>query len=295
MTGSFKIGRLLGIDVEAHYTWLFALVLITWSLAQGFFPTAYPAFDPITDWVLGFVSALLLFVSVLIHELSHSVVAMKRGFVVSGITLFIFGGVSKVTGEPRAPKDEFAVSAIGPLTSLVLAACFWLLGRVLGQAETPGAAVTRYLAFVNVALGVFNLVPGFPLDGGRVLRSLVWGATHNFRRATQVATIVGQVFGFLLIAWGMVQLLAGDLLGGIWTVFLGWFLNGAAETTRHVELATVQPVASVSAETTLSSALHALADQNVYEIWVTENGRVVGLLKRAADGAHDGYRATAKA
>jgi Zn-dependent protease len=205
MTGSFKIARVVGIEIEVHYTWLFALALITWSLAQGFFPTAFPTFDPITDWVLGFVSALLLFASVLIHELSHSFVAMKRGLVVSGITLFIFGGVSRIAGEPRGPKDEFAMSVAGPLTSFALAGCFWLLGQVLGPAETPGAAVTWYLAFVNLALGVFNLVPGFPLDGGRVLRSIVWGATHNFRRATQVATVVGQIFGFLLIGWGMVR------------------------------------------------------------------------------------------
>ena len=276
MTGSFKIARVVGIEIEVHYTWLFALALITWSLAQGFFPTAFPTFDPITDWVLGFVSALLLFASVLIHELSHSFVAMKRGMVVSGITLFIFGGVSRIAGEPRGPKDEFAMSVAGPLTSFALAGCFWLLGQVLGPAETPGAAVTWYLAFVNLALGVFNLVPGFPLDGGRALRSLVWGATHNFRRATQVATVVGQVFGFLLIGWGMVQLLAGDFLGGVWTAFLGWFLNSAAEATRHAELAAVRPLTSVPAGTTLSSALKALADQDIYEVWVTEDGRVVG-------------------
>jgi Zn-dependent protease len=291
MTGSFRIGRLAGIEIDVHYTWLFALLLIAWSLAEGFFPASFPTFDAITDWVLGFVSALLLFASVLVHELSHSAVAMQRGLAVRGITLFIFGGISEIAGEPRAARDEFAISVVGPLTSFALAGCFWLLGQALGTAATPVLAVTHYLAFVNLLLGVFNLVPGFPLDGGRVLRSVVWGATHDFRQATKVATVVGQLFGFLLIGWGMIQLLSGDFLGGVWTAFLGWFLNSAAESTRQAELATPRPLTSVPAELTLSNALQALADQDIYEIWVTEDGQVVGLLKRAGNGRYSGHRA----
>jgi Zn-dependent protease len=291
MTGSFRIGRVAGVAIQVHYTWVFALVFVSWSLAEGFYPTFFPTFDPITDWVLSFVSALLLFASVLTHELSHSVVAMRRGLPVHDITLFIFGGVSEIVGEPRAPKDEFAIAAAGPLTSLALAVCFWGLGQALGTDATPAAAVTQYLAFVNLGVGIFNLVPGFPLDGGRVLRSLVWGATHNFRRATQVATVVGQIFGFLLIGWGGVQLLSGDFLAGTWTAFLGWFLNSAAEATRHAELISPRQLTSVSAETSLSNALQALADDGIYEIWVTEDGRVIGLLKRTGNGVHHGQRA----
>ena len=295
MTGSFRIGSVAGIDLRIHYTWLFALVLVSWSLADGFFPAAFPSFDPITDWLLGIVSALLLFASVLIHELSHSVMAMKRGLAVHSITLFIFGGVSAIAGEPRAAKDEFAISVVGPLTSLALSACFWGLGLALGTSDTPAAAVTLYLAFINLALGIFNLVPGFPLDGGRVLRSVLWGATHNFRRATKIATYVGQAFGFLLIGWGLLRLLSGDFLGGMWTAFLGWFLNSAAEATRHTELMTPRSLTSVPAETTLSSALRDLADQDIYEIWVTEDGRVVGLLTRPRHGAYHGHRAPSRA
>jgi Zn-dependent protease len=295
MTGSFRIGSVAGIDLRIHYTWLFALVLVAWSLADGFFPASFPSFDPITDWLLGIVSALLLFASVLIHELSHSVMAMKRGLAVHSITLFIFGGVSAIAGEPSAAKDEFAISVVGPLTSLALSACFWGLTLALGTSDTPVAAVTLYLAFINLALGIFNLVPGFPLDGGRVLRSVLWGATHNFRWATQIATYVGQAFGFLLIGWGLFRLLSGDFLGGMWTAFLGWFLNSAAEATRHTELMTPRSLTSVPAETTLSSALRDLADQDIYEIWVTEDGHVVGLLTRPRNGAYHGHRAPSRA
>lgn len=290
MSGSFKIGRLAGIQVGIHYTWLLALVLIAWSLAEGYFPLVFPDFDPITDWVLGLVSALLLFASVLVHELSHSVVATARGLKVHSITLFIFGGIANIVGEPRTPKDEFAISVVGPLTSLALAGCFWVLAQVLGPGATPAIAVTEYLAFVNLALGVFNLVPGFPLDGGRVFRSIVWAVTHNLRRATRIASIVGQAFGFVLIGWGIVQLFGGDYLGGVWTAFLGWFLNTAAEATRHEEaLRASRPPQpewgvsprSVSADSNLSPALELLADRGVTQVWIVEDGRIVGLLTRA--------------
>jgi Zn-dependent protease len=221
--------------------------------------------------------------------------AQRRGLPVHSITLFIFGGISAIAGEPRKAKDEFAISVVGPLTSLALSACFWALSLVLGETATPASAVTIYLAFINLALGLFNLVPGFPLDGGRVLRSVLWGATHNFRRATQIATIVGQIFGILLIGWGLFQLLSGEFLGGMWTAFLGWFLNSAAEATRHAELATPPSPNSVPAQATLSSALQTLADQDIYEIWVTEDGRVVGLLTRPRDGAYHGHRAPSRA
>jgi Zn-dependent protease len=201
MSGSFNIGRIRGIAIKLHYTWLFALVFVGWSLAEGYYPSNFPQFDPVTDWVLGMISALLLFASVLIHELSHSVVAMARGLRVYGITLFIFGGVSEIAGEPREPKDEFAISLAGPLMSLGLAVSFWIILGMIGPAPSPANALTAYLAFVNLALAVFNLVPGFPLDGGRVLRSVLWAITHSLRRATSVASFVGRACGFILIGW----------------------------------------------------------------------------------------------
>jgi Zn-dependent protease len=231
--GSLRLGRIAGIEVSIHYTWLFAFVLVTWSLAQGFFPAMFPGFAPSTYWLLGALAALGLFGSVLFHELSHSLVARARGLSVQGITLFIFGGVSNLGGEARAPGDEFLVSVVGPLSSLLLAGIWWALQQALAPGDTPAGALLGYLAVVNAGLAVFNLVPGFPLDGGRVLRSVIWGATHDLRRATVVASAVGQGVGFLLIAWGVARVLGGDLLGGLWTAFIGWFLNNAAESTRQ--------------------------------------------------------------
>ena len=174
MQGSLKLGKLAGIELRVHYTWLIAFVLIAWSLAQGYFPLSNAGLETGTYWILGVVSALLLFGSVLVHELGHSLLAAARGLRVQSITLFIFGGVSSITKEASTAKDEFLIAVIGPLTSLVLAGLFWLIGQVV-TAGTAIAAVAGYLAFTNLLLAAFNLVPGFPLDGGRVLRSILWG------------------------------------------------------------------------------------------------------------------------
>jgi Zn-dependent protease len=232
MHSSLSIGRVAGIRIGIHYTWLFAFVLIAWSLAASYYPDAMPGLGTTTYWLIGIISALLLFASVLAHELTHSLVARWRGLSVDSITLFIFGGVSNLTTEPSTARNEFLVAVVGPVSSLVLAAVFWLLGQAI-PARSPAGAVAGYLAFVNLLLGGFNLVPGFPLDGGRVLRSLIWGATGSLRRATLVASYVGQAVGWLLIVWGLTRVLSGDLLGGLWTAFIGWFLNGAAESTRQ--------------------------------------------------------------
>jgi Zn-dependent protease/predicted transcriptional regulator len=179
------------------------------------------------------VAALALFASVLVHELSHSFVALARGHGVHSITLFIFGGVSNIAQESENPADEFLIAVVGPLTSIALAALAWLLAQLVPVPNAPLGALLAYLAVINLMLGVFNLLPGFPLDGGRVLRSLLWAATGSLARATQVASYVGQGFGFLLIFWGVWQLLSGNFLGGLWIAFIGWFLNGAAETIRQ--------------------------------------------------------------
>jgi Zn-dependent protease len=236
MRSSLKIARIAGIDIGIHYTWLFAFALIAWSLAVGFFPSTFSGFDAATYWLLGILGALGLFVSVLVHELSHSLVALARGMKVHSITLFIFGGVSNLQGEAEEPKDEFLVSVVGPVSSFVLAILFWALQRPFSTTVSPIGAVLGYLAFVNLMLGAFNLVPGFPLDGGRVLRSLVWGATGSMRRATQVASYAGQAVAFLLIFWGLSRMFGGDFLGGLWTAFIGWFLNNAAESTRQQQI-----------------------------------------------------------
>src|SRR5579859_6465258 len=232
MRSSLQLGQLAGIKVGIHYTWVFAFVLIAWSLATGYFPTVVTSAGAATYWTLGVVAALLLFVSVLVHELSHSLVARSRGLKVDSITLFIFGGVSNLTSEATTPGDEFFVAVVGPVSSIILAGIFWAVSQTLPSAS-PAGALVGYLAFINLLLGGFNLVPGFPLDGGRVLRSLVWGATGSLQRATEVASYAGQAVGWLLIVWGFARVLGGDFLGGVWTAFIGWFLNNAAESTRH--------------------------------------------------------------
>src|SRR5262245_41293718 len=168
MEGSVRLGRIAGIEVTVHFTWLLAFGLVTWSLAQSLFPENYPRWSTTTYWLAAAVAALLLFVSVLLHELSHSLVARARGMPAAGITLFIFGGVTTIQGEAEEAGDEFWMAFVGPLTSFGLAAIAWFLLRAIGGGRGPVPAVLDYLAFANLLLGLFNLIPGFPLDGGRV-------------------------------------------------------------------------------------------------------------------------------
>ena len=233
MKGSLRLGRIAGIEIGIHYTWLLAFILITWSLAQGFFPQAYPGWGPGTYWITGILAALLLFVSVLLHELAHSLVAQARGLPVRSITLFIFGGVSNLKEEAKKPAIEFTMTIVGPLTSLALAVIFWGLSQLIDAPSSPAAAMLNYLWQINALLAAFNLLPGFPLDGGRVLRSILWGTTGNLVRATNIAATVGRFFGWALIAFGVFQLLQGNFLGGLWIAFIGWFLSSAADASRR--------------------------------------------------------------
>src|SRR3989475_2764274 len=170
MPGSFRIGKIAGIDIDINVSWIIILVLLTVSLATGWFPQLYPGWSTATYWVVGLISALLLFVSVLLHELAHSVVARARGLPVKNITLFIFGGVSNIEKEPGSPGIEFQMAVVGPLTSLLIGALAFVLFFLLGQYSSALGAILWYLGLANILLGIFNLIPGFPLDGGRVLR-----------------------------------------------------------------------------------------------------------------------------
>lgn len=232
MRPSLRLGRIAGIPVGIHYTLLFALVLITWILAEGYFPSQHPDWSTQTYWATGLLSALLLFTSVLIHELAHSIVAVALGMRVEGITLFVFGGVSSIAREPKTARNEFLIAIVGPGASVLIAAVCWLVSQALGDGGVV-ASVFGYLAWVNVVLALFNLLPGFPLDGGRVLRSIVWSRTGSLQRATNAATTVGRWMGWLLIFLGVAQILYGNLLGGIWIAFIGWFLSTAAESARR--------------------------------------------------------------
>jgi len=306
MQGSLRLGTLAGIDIRVHYTWFFAFILIAWSLALGYFPTANAGLGAGTYWVLGVVSALLLFGSVLVHELGHSLVAGARGIRVDSIILFIFGGVSNITKEASTARDEFLIAVVGPLTSLVLAGLFWLIGQVL-PAGTALSAVATYLAFTNLLLGAFNIVPGFPLDGGRVLRSILWGTTGDMGRATRIASYVGQAVAFAMIAWGASRLLAGDLFGGLWTAFIGWFLNSGAESSRQqltvhnaldgVPVTTVMDASPTVAEPALS--VHDFVFEHTLRhghraLPVVEGGRLVGIVSitDAKHLPHDAWATT---
>jgi len=229
MGKAFRVARIVGIDIEIHPSWLLILGFVSFSLSDGFFPRQYEGWSTWAYWVIGITSALLLFVTVLIHEMAHALVARRRGLEVPRITLFIFGGMSHMQRQPATPGEEFQIAAAGPATSFVIALVTGIAALLLRDVNDKAEAVLFYLAFVNVALGVFNFLPGFPLDGGRVLRSIAWKRTGSFRKATKIASNVGELFGYGMLIAGFFVLLGGGLLDGLWLAFIGWFLLGAAK------------------------------------------------------------------
>lgn len=234
MMRGFQLGKILGFEISIDWSWLLIFFLVAFTLAQGYFPMAFPQFTTGMNWALGIVAALLLFASVLAHELSHSVVARMYGQDVKGITLFLFGGMSQTADEPKSPREEFWMAIAGPIMSFVLAGMFYILSGASAGLQAPiwVNAILDYLALINLVLGIFNLVPGFPLDGGRVLRSAIWAATNDLRKATQYASWAGQGFGYMLMGLGLVDIMfAGNLVGGLWLIFIGWFIAGAARSS----------------------------------------------------------------
>jgi Zn-dependent protease/CBS domain-containing protein len=231
MPGSIHLGKIAGIEIDINYTWIIIVVLITWSLATQFM-LVYPGWGAATYWIVGFIAAVLLFVSVLLHELGHSLVARAEGIPVKSITLFIFGGVSNIEREPQSPGKEFWMAIVGPLVSIVLGIIAFLLYLPLARSGSPLEAILSYLAIANILLGVFNLIPGFPLDGGRVLRSIIWKISGNLRQATRIASVVGESVAVIFILIGVWVFFAGNVFSGIWLAFIGWFLLNAARTAN---------------------------------------------------------------
>ncbi|ALA59137.1 site-2 protease family protein [Nitrospira moscoviensis] len=229
--------RLFGFHVQADMSWLFLALLITWSLATGYFPFEYEHLPASFYWGMALVGAAGLFASLIFHELAHSLVARRFGIPIKGITLFIFGGVAHMDEEPPGPRSEFWMAVAGPLSSLLLAAGFYAVmqgGRAIGWPE-PLAGITGYLAFINVLLAVFNLVPAFPLDGGRVFRSALWAWTGNLQWATRVASRFGSGFGIVLMVLGALSVFTGRFVGGFWYVLIGFFLyNAAGQAYAHL-------------------------------------------------------------
>jgi len=221
--------KVFGFPLRLDLSWLFIAVILSWSLAANYFPEAVSGLGQGKYWTMGVVGMLGLFVSVVLHELGHALVARRHELEIRGITLFIFGGVAEMTEEPRSAKAEFQVAVGGPLVSLVLAGLFW--GSTTIPLTSSVEAVLRYLALINTILLVFNLIPAFPLDGGRVLRAIIWHYGNSLRKATRINSRIGAAFGWVMIGLGALQLLAGFLLSAIWWAILGMFLKGAANSS----------------------------------------------------------------
>lgn len=287
---SIFLGRIFNIPIGLDYSWFLVFALITWSLATSYFPYQFTNWPAAEYWIVGAVTAVMFFISVLLHELGHSVVALRYKIQVRSITMFIFGGVAQIASEPPSAAAEFWIALAGPVVSFALAALFTILQWVTTGFE-PLLALAKYLAYINGTLALFNLIPGFPLDGGRVFRAVVWAITHSFQRATTLAATVGRVvaFGFILV--GVWQMFTGNLAGGLWIAFIGWFLESAAHAQLSQQylhnLLTGHTVAQVMSRSYAiipgNLTLQQLADEHILiagrRFFVVEElGRVIGLL-----------------
>jgi Zn-dependent protease/predicted transcriptional regulator len=224
---SIKLFKVFGIEIRLDYSWFIIFALFAYYFGFSYFPSVLPGTNAGIIAVITIITVVLFFTSVLIHEMSHSLVAKSRGTQVERITLFLFGGMAQIEKEPETPASEFTMAIAGPGASFVLALLFGIIWFVSGgfpYIQEPA----RYLTIINIILGVFNLLPGFPLDGGRVLRSIIWKVTGNLQRATFIASTAGRVLGFMIIAVGIVFLFTGNFLSGIWFAFIGWFLQSSA-------------------------------------------------------------------
>jgi Zn-dependent protease/predicted transcriptional regulator len=299
----WRIGSIRGIVIEINYTWLIIFGLFFFSLSTSWFPKARPDEPHIYDWIAGLVATLLLFASVLLHELAHSLVAQRSGIGVSRITLFVFGGVSQLNKDPEKPASEFVMAIVGPLTSLVLTGLFsvgWLLAKQASGVTLLELGL-KYLALTNGILAAFNLVPAFPLDGGRVLRSVIWHFTGDLEQSTRVAATFGQVFGFALMALGFWMLLTGNAVSGLWFIVLGWLLAGAAQSS-YVRLQMQNALGDVRVSQVMSSPAVTIPPDISLERAVEdyflrlrhgafpvldEGGKLVGMLSLSGVKEHD--------
>ena len=308
MNGNLRVGNLFGIPFYVNFSWFLVLALMTWNygsgLAQGF-----PALPGLTPWLLGLTAALLLFASVLAHELGHSFVALRQGVGVNSITLFLFGGLAALEKESDTPKGAFAVAIAGPAVSLALFVTLFTAGAVLPLSGAV-AAVVGLLAYINLALALFNLLPGLPLDGGNVLKALVWQVTGDPYKGLAFASRAGQVIGWLGVSLGVASLLGLTTFGSIWTLLVGWFLLQNAN--RSAQSATVQAALNdltaadaiavnspiVAADVSLRAFADdlVLAGQNPWRrfLVVDDEGRLVGTLPvdRLQDIARDRWAET---
>lgn len=296
-SGAFNIGKIFGIQFRLHYSWFIIFTLVTVFLSWQVFPLSLIDQPQVVYWIMGVVTSLLFFASVLAHELAHSLIGRAHGIPIKSITLFIFGGAAMMTREAARASDELKMAIAGPVSSLLIAAIFWIIYvSSIGFGPSNDVAnqlalMAYWLAYINVVLAVFNLFPGFPLDGGRILRSLIWHFSGNYMRATRIATQAGRVIGYLFIAGGIFLILAdGNLLSGIWLTFIGWFLADTAKASyRQAQLQDVlkgftasQVMTSdcpvVPGETTVSQLMQEYAAAGSRCFLVAEQGRVEAFI-----------------
>jgi len=282
------IGRIFGIPIYLHSSWFIIFLLITLSLSV-YFAQHNPHWSRAQHWFVGIVTSLLFFGSVIFHELAHSVVALRYRIPVVSITLFVFGGIARIGREPASAKQEFNIAVAGPVSSYLLAALFFLLVRVFAGVEML-VELAKWLAQINFLLATFNLIPGFPLDGGRILRSVVWARSGDYTRATRVAARGGQLFAYLLIFVGIWQAFTGNLVGGLWLAFIGWFLLTAAQES-YAQVAVRNLLRDLRAEDIMSVEVPTVPrdislEDYVHELFrtgrrchlVVSDGQLVGMM-----------------
>jgi Zn-dependent protease/predicted transcriptional regulator len=291
--GQIPLFSLFGFKVKLDLSWLLLGLLITWTLAMGLFPFSYPALTTSTYWWMGLAGAVGVLFSIVFHELSHSLVARRYGLPIGGITLFIFGGVAEMEQEPANPKTEFLMAVAGPLASVFLAAFFYVLEMLAVSVQWPTAVigVVHYMAVINIILAVFNLVPAFPLDGGRMLRALLWSWKNNLKSATRISSQVGSGFGIVLMVLGVLAFIQGNFIGGMWWFLIGAFLRAAAgasyrqllvrETLKGHPVSKFMQREPVSVSPSLS--IRELVEDYIYKHYfklfpVVDNGKLLGCI-----------------
>jgi Zn-dependent protease/predicted transcriptional regulator len=291
-TGGITLFQIAGINITLDFSWFIVFALVLLALSAGYFPRNYPGYGSGSYLLVGLIATMLFFASVVIHELAHSLVALRSGIEIREITLFIFGGMARITEEPRTPQMELKIAAVGPLSSFGLAFGFWLIKSIIWGAEPSLlGAVFDYLAWINLALGVFNLIPGFPLDGGRVLRAIWWWKTDSLTRATKVASDIGKWFAVALMVLGGLEIFAGALLNGLWLIFIGMFLRAMSERGyeeviirkslegMRIEEVMTREVVTVPPDLPLANLVHDYFLRYAYRSFpVVHEQRVLGLV-----------------
>src|SRR5713101_7792551 len=291
MASSIRLGRVFGIEIGINWSLVFVFALITWTIATEVLPIDVPGQGALAYWFAGVVGSIAFYACLLTHELAHALVARRYGVKVGGITLWLFGGVARLDGEPPSAGAEGRIAVVGPLTSLAIA----LIAFLLSLLPTPAlvADLFLWLAFVNVALAVFNLVPAFPLDGGRLLSSFFWWRSGSRQRGVHSAVRIGRVFAYLMIAFGVFELFTGSVLNGVWIAFVGWFLLSAGSSEEvgsavrgllsHVPVsaAMTSPVVTIPDWLTVEQFLESIAPQHAFTTYPVHDpsGKLTGIVR----------------